>query len=258
MARITPKSPQEKNLGGGEIINHRIAPWTERWEIGRTQFHLDDVHHVLKQYLNELTGGRNSLRILVPLCGKSEDLKFLASEKRLDSQAHVVFGVDGVALAADQLEQEQGGSITYARVIQCAPGAEVRGISFGPDWMINFVLADYFSIGPEFGLGQFDACWDRGSLVAIDPADREQYVQVTSSLLSPGARILLVTVEHGPFSGGKLGPPFSIQEDEVHRLYQDDFTVTLLGREDRMEKEPAWTERGCGWFNEAAYALQKH
>ena len=39
---------------------------------------------------------------------------------------------------------------------------------------------------------------------------------------------MLNVVEHPPFEGGRLGPPFSITEQEVRRVYEGDFDVQVL------------------------------
>uniref|UniRef100_A0A7S0M278 Thiopurine S-methyltransferase n=1 Tax=Cryptomonas curvata TaxID=233186 RepID=A0A7S0M278_9CRYP len=105
--------------------------------------------------------------------------------------------------------------------------------------------------------GTFEACWDRGSFVAIDPARRPEYVAAVSALLDRGARILLVAVEHPPFGDGKLGPPYSATEEEIAALYGRDFAVQLLEWEDQMAVDPVWAKRGCGSFQQSVYLLTK-
>jgi len=55
--------------------------------------------------------------------------------------------------------------------------------------------------------GTFDAAFDRGSLVAIDPELRERYAAALAPLVRPGGRILLVTVFHDPFKDGRSAAP---------------------------------------------------
>ena len=75
--------------------------------------------------------------------------------------------------------------------------------------------------------------------------------------MKPGGRVLFVSVEHPPFSDGRLGPPHSVDEAEVRALFGEDFVVEQLAREDRMELEPAWRERGCSFFFETTYLLTR-
>lgn len=60
-------------------------------------------------------------------------------------------------------------------------------------------------------VGTFDAAFDRGALIAIEPEDRPQYVSVLTSLMAPGGKILLVAIEHEP----AFGPPHSLNEAQV-------------------------------------------
>ena len=55
--------------------------------------------------------------------------------------------------------------------------------------------------------GTFDAAFDRGSLVAIDPELRERYAAALAPLVRPGGSILLVTVFHDPFKDGRSAAP---------------------------------------------------
>lgn len=120
---------------------------------------------------------------------------------------------------------------------------------------MKFVLGDFFQFSSSVA-GSFEAVFDRGALVAIEPALRERYARVVHSVLEHGARILLVTVEHDPFKNGKLGPPFSISHDDVRRLFPPPhYQVELLSREDRMPVESVWKQRGCSHFYEASYLI---
>ena len=59
--------------------------WLKRWREGRTGFHEGRPNDLLVHHAARLAGCR---RVLVPLCGKSEDLAFLAA------RGHDVVGVE--------------------------------------------------------------------------------------------------------------------------------------------------------------------
>ncbi len=61
-----------------------------------------------------------------------------------------------------------------------------------------------------------DAALDRASLVTFDAADRPRFVEHLHSLLSEGARALLITFDLD--QTGMDGPPFAVSVDEVERL----------------------------------------
>jgi thiopurine S-methyltransferase len=85
---------------------------------------------------------------------------------------------------------------------------------------ISLLTGDFFNVDVETAGGVVDAVWDRGSLVAIQPTLREQYVEKLGELLcKPNGRILLSTYVR-PNGDIKTGPPFSIDEAEVRRLFE--------------------------------------
>mmetsp|Transcript_4442 Transcript_4442/g.9703 ORF Transcript_4442/g.9703 Transcript_4442/m.9703 type:complete len:168 (-) Transcript_4442:238-741(-) len=105
----------------------------------------------------------------------------------------------------------------------------------------------------KYGFENFDAAFDRGSCVAVTPADRPQYAQTLTSLISPGGKLLLVAVEHEP----AFGPPYSVDEAEVTKLFGGAFDIKQLSREDRIEAEPVWKQRGATAFQEVVYLCTK-
>ena len=74
------------------------------------------------------------------------------------------------------------------------------------------------------------AYWDRGALVAVDPADRPAYAASMARHLAPGARMLLVALEYEvPSSGERApGPPFPVFRADLEALYGGRFRVSLL------------------------------
>ena len=106
----------------------------------------------------------------------------------------------------------------------------------------------------RLGVRPCTAAFDRGSLVAVRPADREAYASVVGALMAPGGRVLLVTVEHAGLEGGRPGPPFSVSPAQVRALFERDFVVELLHREDQADE---WRSRGVHEFHEAAFLLTR-
>ena len=92
---------------------------------------------------------------------------------------------------------------------------------------VELWLGDFFALELE-SAGTFAAVWDRGALVALDPPMRERYVQTIASVLTPGGKILLSSLEHEPFPEGRVDSPYSIDEVEVRRLYAARFEVERL------------------------------
>eukprot|EP00656_Telonema_subtile_P030823 TRINITY_DN33796_c0_g1_i1.p1 TRINITY_DN33796_c0_g1~~TRINITY_DN33796_c0_g1_i1.p1 ORF type:complete len:150 (+),score=42.61 TRINITY_DN33796_c0_g1_i1:92-541(+) len=106
-------------------------------------------------------------------------------------------------------------------------------------------------------LGQFEACWDRGAFVAIDPSDRAKYGALLSQSIKPGGRVFLLALEHPTMKGGKLGPPYSTDLEAVTAAFGRYFEVKEVDRWDVNELE-GWKQRmGTEYFNEVAYLLTK-
>ncbi|MDP6963217.1 MAG: thiopurine S-methyltransferase, partial [Planctomycetota bacterium] len=78
--------------------------WKQRWADGRTGWHRDDVNPHLIEYWSRL-GVASSSKVLVPLCGQSLDLHWLAD------QGHEVVGVEASELALQGLPQHQNLSL---------------------------------------------------------------------------------------------------------------------------------------------------
>ena len=67
----------------GAAVMHE--DWLARWRDGRIAFHEGHPNVLLEHHIARLAGCR---RVLVPLCGKAEDLAYLAA------QGHAVLGVE--------------------------------------------------------------------------------------------------------------------------------------------------------------------
>ncbi|CAK8994838.1 unnamed protein product [Durusdinium trenchii] len=74
---------------------------------------------------------------------------------------------------------------------------------------VIFLEGDFLELNAEMAkaLVPFEAAFDRGSLVAVEPDDRKPYATALTHLMAPGGRVLLVTVEHDGF-GERKGPPY--------------------------------------------------
>ena len=94
---------------------------------------------------------------------------------------------------------------------------------------IKFFVGDVFNILAEC----FDAVWDCNALVAINPQDREKYVQKIDSLLKPSGRILLSTYEYDKTL--RNAHPFSMPPGDIERLFSS-FNVQTAETIDETER----------------------
>lgn len=178
------------------------------------------------------------VRVFVPLCGKTVDIAFLAQHQAVAD----VVGLEGIRKALEEFAEEQ-------------PDLEVKPVEDSSDAFerlrgkkTTLLKGDFFALDEDSAGGRFDSIWDRASLVAINPTLREEYVQVMKKLLKPGGTILLVTLDRrtGSDAGMNAGPPFSVPEKEVRRLYESQDwvdSVSLVEETDEFAQNPGSMER---------------
>lgn len=61
-----------------------------------------------------------------------------------------------------------------------------------------------------------------GSIVAINPKDRNNYINTISKVLKPGGSILVVTLDRTEDCKDEAGtgPPFSINETDIRSMFE--------------------------------------
>jgi thiopurine S-methyltransferase len=205
--------------------------WLERWREGRTGFHLSEVNPRLVEHsavFNEAT------RILVPLCGKSADLEWLVTH------GYEVVGVELVELAAQAFFAERGFAPTRR---------EDKDFVVYEHGKLAIWVGDFFATtGAQ--LGMFDAAYDRAAMIALPAELRNRYASHLQTLLTPKARLLLVTL-HFDVPGG---PPFSVPPEEVSGAFAG-AEIRLLASLDSSADLPSAVERGARFEHENVYAV---
>ena len=99
-------------------------------------------------------------------------------------------------------------------------------------------------------------CWAiaRVFMIALPAEMRKRYVQTVYSALPSGCRGLLITLEYPQTE--KAGPPFSVDEAEVHDLFSPHWQVELLERRDILQ-QPDFVAEGLTAMSTAVYRLEK-
>ncbi|SNY99313.1 thiopurine S-methyltransferase [Halomonas sp. hl-4] len=191
--------------------------WRSRWQEGRIGFHLPQPHPALKHYWPSL-GVPERAKVLVPLCGKSLDMRWLAEA------GHPVLGVE---LAPEAIEQFLAESQVPVSRYQQA------GFNISRQSSIELWCGDFFHLHIQQA-NEVGAFYDRAALIALPEATRQRYAFHLAQLVPPGGQGLLVSLTHEEESAG---PPYSVTNHEVETLLSPNFRVSLL-----EEKEP--DERG--------------
>ncbi|MGD9265341.1 MAG: thiopurine S-methyltransferase [Lysobacterales bacterium] len=203
--------------------------WHSRWEEGRHGWHEPAGNQALQKYWPRLPSGS---RVLVPLCGKSVDLLWLAH------QGCDVTGVELSSIAARSFFAESG--LEYE-------ADETGGFHWfrNPDAGIAIACGNYF----DFSAAPFDALYDRAAFSALPPGKRPEYAQMTGELLKPGAARLLVTLE---FDDSLVkGPPYPAWRDEVSALWPG--LERVEARDDTPNAPPKFLEAGLDLMIEVAW-----
>ncbi|KAM4725909.1 putative thiopurine S-methyltransferase [Anableps anableps] len=205
-----------------------LSEWDQRWRENKIGFHQQEVHRMLQTNYDTVVNGRSRVRFFFPLCGKAVDMKWLAD------QGHSVVGVEISEMAIRQFFQEN--NMTYSEeAVPSVPGAKLFQNS---EKNVSLYQCDLFSFSSSVA-GQFGAIWDRGSLVAINPRDRERYAALILSLMAPDCRYLLDTLLYNPDM--YKGPPFFVPDEQVQSLFGSRCNVELLQSVD------AFTDRQRAW-----------
>ena len=210
--------------------------WLERWRDGRTHFHQDRITPPLKKYWSTLGLAADS-RILVPLCGKSLDMIWLADQG---------FDVLGVELSTVAVEQFFTENALTPSVRTSAVGTHYRHDR------IEIIAGDIFAVDKPT-LATCTGVFDRAALVALPEALRARYVHHIYAQLPAHYQGLLITLDYPQTL--MEGPPFCVADAEVQTLYSGHSRATLLSRRDMLDKEPKFVERGLTKMDTLTYHL---
>lgn len=208
--------------------------WHAKWASNQIGFHLTYVNTLLSDHWHETQPKRDE-RVLVPLCGKSEDLIWLA-EKHDDVQ-----GVELSPIAVRAF---------FAEHFYTPTVTQINGLHELYQFdELSIYTGDYFTAP----LQPVDIVYDRAALIALPEGMRADYVARLKSLLNPGARILLVTLDYDQQE--LSGPPFSVNEEEVKRLFSG-FSVRRLLRDEANAQHPKRAKKGLSRFAEEVWLIE--
>lgn len=204
--------------------------WLDRWKDGRIGFHQEGIDPKLIEFWPTLP---KKSRILVPLCGKSNDMIWLAE------QGYQVTGVELSPLAVVQFLSDN--ELSY----ETHQEGELK-IHTVRDLSLRIVEGDYFS----FKENDFDACYDRAAMVAMPSSKRQSYVTHTLNRLSLSAFVLLISLN---YDGESNKPPFSIEDSSVVSLWGD--AIQKISSENLVQTIPKYKQRGYTFFEESVWHI---
>ncbi|WP_404343302.1 thiopurine S-methyltransferase [Pseudoalteromonas mariniglutinosa] len=185
--------------------------WLNRWQSNDISFHSGNINPSLDRYFTNLNLPVNS-RVFVPLCGKTVDIHYL-----LNKGMYVV-GVALSELAIRQLFIE----------LALTPKVTKHGLLTAYQAQgICIWVGDVFALTADH-LDHVDAIYDRGALVALPFAIRNQYAQHLITL-SHAALQLLITCVYD--QSQRSGTPYSVPAAEVQSIYAKQYSLNMLSCE---------------------------
>jgi thiopurine S-methyltransferase len=211
--------------------------WHESWQAGRIGFHSSAIHQDLVKYQDKFLGD-GPHRVLVPLCGKTVDMAWLAE------QGHEVVGVELVPQAVEEFFEEQ------------ELRAEVEaheGYSLYRSGRITIACGDMLALGREV-LGSITRIWDRAALVALPYDVRVAYAAHLRALSADGARLLANVFEYD--QSKMSGPPFSITDEEMREHFRG-CEIELLDEHEGLDGFPRFRELGNEYWTVRTYLIDR-
>jgi thiopurine S-methyltransferase len=214
-----------------------ISYWQSRWRNDKTGWHMRQVYPYLVACWHKLNLDEGST-VLVPLCGKSLDLHWLAE------RGHRVIGIEISEIAIQQFINDSKRSF--------------RNREHGPFTVyssdrIELWQGDVFKLSSLL-LPHIDAIYDKAALIAFPERMRAPYARLMQALCSAHTQMFLNTLEYE--QDEMTGPPFSVNREELNKRYGDRFEIHLLQEASLMEDVPKFQRRGLSsYLQEKVYWL---
>ncbi|MCB1754713.1 MAG: thiopurine S-methyltransferase, partial [Gammaproteobacteria bacterium] len=181
----------------------------------------------------------SSAGVFVPLCGKSLDMLWLLE------QGHTVTGVELNEPAVSGFFSQHG--ISFVKEAQ-PPFTSYRGDG------LDIHVGDFFKLPASFIAGN-RLVFDRAALIALPPAMRIDYADKLREILAPGCKIFLITVVYD--QNAMNGPPFSVQDDEVYKLFDNGFEIKKVNASDDPSLLGGLAKRGLKELAENVFFLTR-
>ncbi len=207
--------------------------WHKKWASGQIGFHLPEVN----PYLQRHWAAPETARVLVPLCGKSLDLVWLAG------RGHQVLGIELSEKAIEDFfsEHEIQPQISENGVFKVYRGDA-----------IELWCGDIFALTAS-DVADCAAIYDRAALIALPAPMRELYAAHLQQILPQGVQGLLITLDYD--QAQMPGPPFAVGNEEVQRLLSGAWQVQVLEEQDVLGESGKFLEAGVTRLEERVYCV---
>ena len=214
------------------------AFWQERWARSQIGFHQEKVNGYLRRHWARL-GLSEDAAVLVPLCGKSLDLAWLAE------QGHAVIGVELAERAVQDFfaERDVQPQIAQHGAFKIYQAGKLR-----------ILCGDFFALSRE-DVAECQAFYDRAALIALPPQMRQRYVAHLQAILPHACQGLLVTLVYD--QQRMDGPPFSVDDAEVVQHFSAGWVPREVERKDVLSGNPRFIENQLEAVEEVVFHLAR-
>lgn len=214
------------------------AFWQERWARSQIGFHQEKVNGYLRRHWARL-GLAEQAAVLVPLCGKSLDLAWLAE------QGHTVIGVELAERAVEDFftERDVQPQVSQQGAFKIYQAGKLR-----------ILCGDFFALSRDDVAG-CQAFYDRAALIALPSEMRECYAAHLQAILPPACQGLLVTLVYD--QQRMDGPPFSVEDAEVEQCFTPGWVPHELERKDVLSGNPRFVENQLEAVEEVVFHLAR-
>jgi thiopurine S-methyltransferase len=210
--------------------------WHKKWASNQIGFHLLDVNPYLQRHWASLALAAQT-RVMVPLCGKSLDLRWLAQ------QGHEVLGVELSEQAVEDFFREQQ---LEPQIIEEGAFKVYRAGS------VELWVGDFFALTAA-DVADCAALYDRAALIALPPPMRERYAAHLQNILPADFRGLLITLDYDQTQ--MPGPPFAVSDGDVQQLLSGAWQVQLLEEQDVLGESWKFLQAGVTRLEERVYRV---
>ena len=208
--------------------------WHNRWDTLQLGWHRDEFNDLLEKHWFSINPPKDC-EVLVPLCGKSLDMIWLAK------QGYKVVGLELVQQAIETFFQENNLESSTIKVDKHTKYSS-------PPFTI--FQGDIFDL--QSGMIQADAWYDRAAMVALPNSVRQQYVKQIYNQTKSGAVGLLITFYYP--EDEMEGPPFSLPDQAVMDYFSNGFEVECLEKIDLEDEK----DRGLSNVKSSVFKITRN
>jgi thiopurine S-methyltransferase len=230
--------------------------WHRCWEKNRLGFHQKSIHPFLSQYLLPLIALKSRLSepntpqtVFVPLCGKSDDMVWLAEHCE-------VIGAELSEIACRDFFDEKNISVLPKSVVPSTSEENLKSKGVFKQYThqnITLWQGDFFKLCHN-QLPVFDWIYDRAAIIALPANMQQSYASHLSSFMNEHSQLFLISLE---LPQEELeGPPFAIFEQDIERLFSG-FKVQCIAEQTLEDKVFAQRKFNVSYLKEKLYLITK-